>query len=218
MYGISEGDWRYAHYRVICSFMEYINYCNTRVVKDKFVLKGGTSLMLCYGLSRFSENIDLDCVNPTGNIWVIVDNFCKTNGYSFRKAKDTDTVKRAFIHYGSNKPLKVEVSYRRKFIGTNEVNIINNILVYSISRLLSMKLDAFKSRTKIRDLYDVVFIVLNFWKSLNDQDKLYVIDAFSYRDLSYVSFLLEEQTDDLINKESLTDGVLKMYSLIGYTR
>ena len=43
------------HKKVI---IDFLNYLNSQT--DQFILKGGTALMLCYGLNRFSEDIDLD--------------------------------------------------------------------------------------------------------------------------------------------------------------
>ena len=41
-------DWRINHRKIIVSFLEFLNE------KDRmFILKGGTSLMLHYGLTRF---------------------------------------------------------------------------------------------------------------------------------------------------------------------
>ena len=44
------------HRHVIKTFLTELNSCGN----DRFILKGGTALMLCYGLDRFSEDIDLD--------------------------------------------------------------------------------------------------------------------------------------------------------------
>lgn len=117
-------DWRDKHYSLIVNFMKYLNN-----MSSNFVLKGGTSLMLCYNLDRFSEDIDLDSINSKYNIIDIVDKFCKQLGINYRIGKNTDTVKRCLIHYSGEKPLKVEVSYRRKNISNTEYCYINNLPV-----------------------------------------------------------------------------------------
>lgn len=48
-------DWRPEHGKTIYSFLEYLNKRS-----DNFILKGGTALLTCYELDRFSEDIDLD--------------------------------------------------------------------------------------------------------------------------------------------------------------
>ena len=70
---------------------------------NPFVLKGGTALMECYGLDRFSEDIDLDSLRsnvPSSRFFGIIDSICSNEGYTWRKAKDTSTVRRAFVDYG----------------------------------------------------------------------------------------------------------------------
>lgn len=50
-------DWRIMHGNIIKSFILFLNS-----MSNQYILKGGTSLMLCYGLTRFSEDIDLDAL------------------------------------------------------------------------------------------------------------------------------------------------------------
>jgi len=51
-------DWRNKHKYVIEDFLQYLN----KQTSD-YVLKGGTALMECYGLSRMSEDIDTDSLD-----------------------------------------------------------------------------------------------------------------------------------------------------------
>ncbi|WP_164821354.1 nucleotidyl transferase AbiEii/AbiGii toxin family protein [Paenibacillus koleovorans] len=39
---------------------------NQSINSDNFVLKGGTGLLFCHGLDRFSEDIDLDAIRRVG--------------------------------------------------------------------------------------------------------------------------------------------------------
>ena len=106
-------DWRPEHSKTIYAFLDYLNQNS-----NDFILKGGTALLTCYKLDRFSEDIDLDGKNK--GIEEIVKGFCDMYGFAYRIAKDTDTVKRYMVNYGNTgKPLKVEVSFRRKEIGTD---------------------------------------------------------------------------------------------------
>lgn len=206
--------WKVMHYEIIKDFMSYLS----ANAGNKYILKGGTSLMLCYGLTRFSEDIDLDGFDS--NFIKYVDNFIKSfsNKYpsiSYRVAKNTDTVKRVFIHYGNIKPLKVEVSYRRKQLNTNEVTVINNIVVYNIQTILSMKLNAFNHRDKIRDLYDIVFIYTNYINYLNDYLICMLRDAVEYKGLEQFDYLVKNQKDDLIDNDALASAFLTMYYNLG---
>ena len=97
--------WRNLHLEIMKDFVQFINNKSS-----KFILKGGTSLMLYYNLDRFSEDLDFDSTDT--KFFVYVNEFVrqyskKYVGLTYRNAKDTDTVKRALIHYGNIKPLKV---------------------------------------------------------------------------------------------------------------
>ena len=156
-------DWRTNHGDVIKDFLSFLN----RRTND-YILKGDTSLMLCYKLDRFSEDIDLDCTHSQ-QIKSVVEEFCAMKNYKYRVAKDTNTVKRFMINYGNEeKPLKIEVSYRRKIISPDDYTKINGITVYKLDELCRMKTHAYSSRDRIRDLYDLTFICNNYWNELSD--------------------------------------------------
>jgi predicted nucleotidyltransferase component of viral defense system len=209
-------DWRITHGEVIKDFLLYLN-----TKSNKFVLKGGTSLMMCYNLTRFSEDIDLDG-SDKNTFFSIIDCFVndfsqKYNGINYRRAKDTDTVKRVFIHYGGDKPLKVEVSYRKKTIDINDCCILNGILVYNIDAIMFMKLNAFNSRDKIRDLYDVTFIYLNYKQNLSHQSIMSLRNSLEYRGIEQFDYLVNNQSDNLINNNELSENFLTMYYDLGLT-
>lgn len=203
-------DWREQHGAVLRNFVLFLNSRS-----KSFILKGGTSLMLCYGLTRFSEDIDLDALNTSRGLVSEVDTFCKLNNFSYRTVKDTKTVKRYMIHYGGIKPLKVEISYRRRSIAVSEYTVINGILVYTIPSILVLKLNAYNGRDKLRDLYDVVFICKNYWGMLPQTLKLQVADALSYKGLEHFDYITKTQSDDLIDKSVLANEFLELYNALG---
>ena len=166
--------------------------------------------MCCYGLDRFSEDIDLDSMNT--DIKPFVDGFCKDNNFQYRVAKYTDTVKRCFIHYGNEgHPLKIEASYRvsnQQY--SNDVTKVNGIATYSIEALLEMKLNAFENRDKIRDLYDIAFIVINYFNRLGNRDIRRVANTLSMKGLEHFDYLMTTQSDELINSNILVDRYLEI--------
>lgn len=201
-------DWRDLHGNVLKDFLRYLNSYT-----HNYILKGGTSLMLCYNLSRFSEDIDLDALNTKQGIEPIVKKFCGINNYNYRVAKDTDTVKRYIIHYSeSNKPLKIEISYRRRVIDPTEYCMINGFTVYKIESILGFKINAYNGRDKIRDLYDIVFICKNYWGSVSPLLRAQVADALTYKGLEHIDYLLKTQSDDLINKQVLENNALELFN------
>ncbi len=201
-------DWQLDHEKTIFAFLEYLN-CKS----DDFILKDGTALLARYGLDRFSEDIDLDGRNP--GIGGIVDGFCVTEGFSYRIAKDTDTVKRYMINYGNaGKPLKVEVSFRRKEIADEEITVVDGIHVYKINQLCVMKANAYVSRDKIRDLYDLSFICNNYYNQLSDQTISLLQSVLSYKGIEQFDYIVREQHDELIDESKLAEDFLRMFDLL----
>jgi predicted nucleotidyltransferase component of viral defense system len=200
------------HQNVIKAFLDYIN-----AHTSNFILKGGTALLTCYGLDRFSEDIDFDSKLQSGeNIVPFLDRFCLERKYNYRVAKNTDTVKRCMIHYNTqNKPLKVEVSHRRKEIPDDETAIIKNITVYKLEPLCIMKVNAYAGRDKIRDLYDLAFIYNNFFEQLSTQTISLIRNAIEYKGVEHFDFLIKDQRDELINSDKLEGDFLQMYDRLG---
>ena len=124
-------------------------------------LKGGTALLFCYGLDRFSEDIDLDGakkLNLENRIRAALTR-C-TSGFDLRVAKDTDTVQRYKAHYrtpAAEGNLKIEVSYRTGF-DEADIALVDGIKTYRVGKLIDQKLSALEGRTAARDLYDVAFL------------------------------------------------------------
>ena len=177
------------------------------------ILKGGTSLMFCYGLDRFSEDIDLDSTNK--NIEKLINDFCKKNNLQYNVKKNTVTVKRFMINFFGNEKLKVEVSYRNKKLNSEKYRIINDIKVYPINKLLGMKINAYNSRDKIRDLYDIIFIVKNYKNEIFDTLIDQLKNSFEYKGLEQFDYLIKTQNDSLINKDKLANDLLELYDDLG---
>ena len=204
-----EYEWQEQHGEIIDSFLHFLNN-NTK----GYVLKGDTALAKCYNLNRFSEDIDLDATKE--DIKPHIEKFCTLHNFNFRISKDTATVKRGFINYGNDsKPLKVEVSYRRKEINSSEYTKKNGIQVYNINRLAQMKALAYSSRDKIRDLYDLSFICEKYFEELTEQTILNIKDALDYKGLEQFDYIVKTQNDPLINSDKLLTSFLEMYEKIG---
>lgn len=133
-------------------------------VQDRpMVLKGGTALMLAHGLDRFSEDIDLDA-NKGFSLEAAIKKGCARAGVNLNSleiAKDTGTTKRYYVDYDSEfgaRRLKIESSMR-EHIDFSEVEKIHGVQVYSVSALIEQKIRATQGRDKIRDLYDLNFLL-----------------------------------------------------------
>lgn len=183
-----------------------------------FVLKGGTALMLYYGLNRYSEDIDLDSYEEMD-----VSQFLTNPGYdewNIRIAKNTPTVFRVMIDYGAKSdlgdyPLKIEVSSRNsKMLNKNLYNIveIDGVKVYHVKEIINMKVATFGQRDKIRDLYDLGFL-LEKYPHYFDGDKLKSIMVnMQYKGLENLSLLLKDEFEkNRLGKLSSDDYILNMY-------
>jgi len=182
-----------------------------------FILKGGTALMLCYGLDRISIDIDLDKdANSARTLLDVLHAWCDEKGYQLRVAKNTETVQRAFISYGDlGSPLKVEASYRKVDIPHEEVTNKEGITVYTIDALCQMKASAFLARDKIRDLYDLTYILSKYEDQLNDASKSIIRNALEYKGIEQFDYLMASQDDELIDKSILETRVLESYEKVG---
>lgn len=130
-----------------------------------FIFKGGSALLFCYGLNRFSEDLDFDCakrINPKSCIVEaikdlnsnasLIKNTQRVNLITIDVPKDTETTSRYMIRYAftmKNKELfkdflKVEISHRNELISTkNFENFVNKdkaFNVYKLEYLLENKL------------------------------------------------------------------------------
>lgn len=177
------------------------------------ILKGGTSLMFCYGLDRFSEDIDLDSTNK--NIGKLIKEYCDIKGYSFNIKKDTNTVKRYMVEFLENEKIKIEISYRNKNLFHENYGNINGIDVYPIDKLLGMKINAYNGRDKIRDLYDIVFILKNYKEQIPDILIEQLKNSFEYKGLEQFDYLIKTQDDSLIDKDRLAENLLEIYDELG---
>ena len=191
---------------------------------DAFVLKGGTALLLCYGLDRFSVDIDLDAPGEKNaalreRLYGIVEDLCQKREWAFRVGKDTETVQRFFIHYGKDEgqiePLKIEVSYRHNRLDDEEIDTIDGIAVYTLDALTQRKAGAYQQRDRVRDLYDLCFICDKEYESLSKESIRAIKRAFEYKVVELLDYLAATQPDPLIDFEVLEERFLRALEKAG---
>jgi hypothetical protein len=200
-------DWRLTHESVIVDFLRFLNQKT-----NSYILKGGTALAQCYGLDRFSEDIDLD--GKTDNIQELVSIFCTNHNYTFRVAKDTDTVKRCMINYGDiSHPLKVEVSLRDGIDGNYSETVINGINVYSIDSIFKMKCSAYVNRDRIRDLYDLGFVFDKFGGDLSENTLKTLDIALEKKGIEQFDYLVQNDVDEIVDLDLAETRFLNMYEI-----
>lgn len=191
-------------------FLQFLNKYS-----GNYILKGGTALFLHYGLSRFSEDIDLDSNDPY-SICPILDRFCKQHGYTYNVKKDSYYTLRFMVIYAEeNKPLKIEVSFRNPEFSDDAYVIDNNVRVYTIRELAKKKIGAYRDRDRIRDLFDCAFIINNYYDKLGFTIVDDYTDAFQRKGLDQLDYLIETQEDPLVDTDSLIDSFLKANDKLG---
>jgi len=174
-----------AHVRIMRAICEVIGAGN-----KPLVLKGGTALMLCYQIDRFSEDLDFD-LSLELKTHLNLESICKDGLKKLNKQgegielskfadlKKTDTTHRAralFKLPGEKMPVsvKLEISARR-LPDPGVVQELNGIKVYSIDEIARLKLLAAQVdpempyRTAARDLHDLAFVVSEYEDELADE-------------------------------------------------
>jgi predicted nucleotidyltransferase component of viral defense system len=145
--------------------------------KNELLLKGGTALLFCYGLPRYSTDLDYDGYNYNIDITDKIKSVFISNSQNLDKInvkKDTATVKRFMIHYkeAENNPIKLEISFRNiddADLVKDKRARINNINTYNIKYLASDKINTFLKRTAARDIFDASFLIQHYSESLNKE-------------------------------------------------
>lgn len=192
------------HISVIKDFLSYLN-----THTNNFILKGGTSLLLFYNLNRFSEDVDLDSLGQ--RLLPYVTTFCNIRGYTFSLKKNTQTVERVILTYDSlsfeRHSLKIEVSYRNsKMISPVDFSNIDGVNVYTVDKIAYMKSIAYSQRDRLRDLFDLCFLVLNYYPSFSPETKNLIFNSLSYKGIEQLDYLLCSDTQP--NKDNLIDSDL----------
>ncbi|RLA51940.1 MAG: hypothetical protein DRQ98_10895 [Gammaproteobacteria bacterium] len=184
------------------------------------VLKGGTALKLCYGLDRFSEDLDFDSMKPLNLEHSIEEIFGRLGKGQpkFRKpvislTKKTDTVRRYRIIYGDSINLKIETSLR----GTpddKDIIELNGILTYKVFVLIKQKLRALQGRTTARDFHDVVFLYGNFYDEFGDNQKATIMDLYNNQDSVLSRFNSAYSEDSVLTTTDLLTDLMNLIDLV----
>lgn len=170
---------------------------------DKFVLKGGTALSLYYDLDRYSEDLDFDCKSNNMNFINRLKTHKDFKSWHLNIKKDTDTTFRAMLNGGASSPLgqyplKIEVSTRNKTLlqqGSLKYKNIKGVNVYDINELILMKVSAFSGRDKIRDFYDLGFLLEKYPKSFSNESLKAIHQKISYAGDNELNLLLKDEID-----------------------
>ena len=146
----------------------------TASTRDNFVLKGGTALLLAYGLPRYSEDLDFDGKRSSVDLTAGIHAGAQQVGVTVDQLttkKNTATTRRHMLHHGGDTaaPLKIEVSYRQsEDIDEADVTTVDGIRVYKLEKLAELKVAAMVNRTAARDIFDVAFLLDRYPAAISD--------------------------------------------------
>lgn len=195
------------------SHVEIMRAIAEDVMDLPMVLKGGTALLLCYGLDRFSEDLDFDApkkFNLTGRVQKVLSRFAQE--FSVKVVKDTATVQRLKIHYRKgtvDRLLKIETSFRQD-PSADSVQIRSGIKTYKVSNLIDQKLAALVGRTKARDLYDVAFLARTYRREFSDQAVQQLTDMLAVKCILEGRFRLAFEDDSILRVEQLPNLISQL--------
>jgi len=158
------------YFQNIILFILYQNYG-----KD-IVFKGGTALKKCFGLDRFSEDLDFTCLNKI-NIKKLDDGLKRfkiefeLNSKNYENGLKIILRIKGPLYIGIRQSLCkfiIDFSYRENIILKPEIKTIGrfmeetpsfDVFVMQEKEILAEKIRAIQTRTKARDAYDLWFLL-----------------------------------------------------------
>lgn len=179
------------------------------------VLKGGTALLLGYGLDRHSEDLDFDSTKLI-SVKSRIENAFKATPLALERIdtrKDTSTTHRVMIRYSGPAgagSLKLEVSLRNSEIDPSTTTNIDGIQIYKVSSLISQKLNAAEGRSKIRDIYDLAFLSREYPDEFTDKQAERLAHFMTDPDEVLEKFAPDHQEDSILSSIDLEDLVLQI--------
>lgn len=168
--GLNLGQAEKDYFQSIILFILYQEYG-----KD-LIFKGGTALKKCYGLDRFSEDLDFTCLNKI-NVKKLEDGLKRFNLEFEMGTKEYENGLKITLRIKG--PLYIEIrhslckfiidfSFRENVILKPQIQRIGrfleeipafDVLVMQEREILAEKVRAVLTRTKARDIYDLWFLL-----------------------------------------------------------
>ena len=136
---------------------------------DKAVLHGGTAIWRCYKSNRFSEDIDMYINRDLDKIELFFKELEKI-GFLIEKKKIGENSIYSSLRF-NNCNVRFEALFKKSESQLADYETIdgNYITIYSLNpeNLIKEKVDTYLKRRKIRDLYDIFFL-LRYVKNKNE--------------------------------------------------
>lgn len=163
-------------------FHRKIAYAQDLIVKevylvfDKAVLHGGTAIWRCYNGKRFSEDLDFYLPKESKKIDLLFDNL-KRAGFEIKKKKVSENSIYSELDMDRTS-VRLEATFQKisGIICDYEMSDGNITSIYSLTPegFLAEKVNTYLKRFKVRDLWDIFFLLKNVQnlKNVNEIEKL----------------------------------------------
>ena len=149
----------------------------------KAVMHGGTAIWRCYEGNRFSEDIDM-YIKKNKEIINSLFKDLERKGFSVSKKRIKENSLYSTLKF-NNTIVRFEALFKTiknsflKEYETSEGNLIN-ILTLTPEDLMEEKINAYLKRKKVRDLYDIFFLLRYIENNKKIKEKLKIfIECFS---------------------------------------
>lgn len=177
-------------------------------VFDKAVLQGGTALWRCYNGNRFSEDIDVCIPRDLKKINILFEKLEKA-GFKIEKKKISENSLYSNLDFNGTS-VRFEAIFR-KFRGylKEYIKVDGNLItIFTLTpeELIIEKINTYLKRLKIRDLYDVFFLLryVNINEEIKKQLKNLIKNFKRPVDEQDLQVIIIEgvvpSVDDLINR------------------
>ena len=147
--------------------LEVLDKLNSKKLLNSLVFGGGTMLRLCFGLNRFSVDLDFWIVKEIDNNILFKDlkNYLGIFYYLKDSANKYNTLLYELKSRSYPRSLKIEIRKETKKIKTEQVIAYSKysnqqvfLRVVSLGDMMEAKSNAFLERKEIRDIFDMEFL------------------------------------------------------------
>lgn len=125
------------------------------------VLHGGTAIWRCYNGNRFSEDIDAYIPNNPSKIDAFF-NALEKDGFKIKRKKITENSLYSLLEFNRT-DVRFEALFKTKKGSLKEYETVdgNFITINTLTpeELIKEKIDAYLKRLKVRDIYDIFFLL-----------------------------------------------------------
>ncbi len=170
-------------------FQNIILFILSQHYGNNMIFKGGTALNKCYGLDRFSEDLDFTCKEKIDPVYIEEDLKRFKTAFTITKEENKNSLK-IILHiqgplYAGIKNsmcrLVIDMSLRETIVLQPTIKTIGrfleeipsfDILVMNENEIFAEKIRAIMTRNKARDLYDLLFLInrgIKFNKELTEE-------------------------------------------------